>query len=119
MRFLNVLSSTFAISLSLLTVEVVLRPPTDREVALLGPGASRAELAQARLAHMIVAVNADQGAWALSTITGVEVDVVRDNLHRIARHEARIAAEPEPEPAEPLPRIRDMPNGGARFVSVN
>ena len=128
MRFVAILFSVVSVTVMLLTVEIVLRLPTDEEIALIGEDGDRSALAQMRLARLIVAVDEERGSYVLASITGVDPDLVQANLRQIARLEEEkvpgFADPPVPKgaedgPEEEAPRIRQMGNGGARFVRVN
>ena len=144
MRLVKILFSALSIAVMLLTVEIVMRLPNDAEVALVGAGADRSDLAQMRLARLILAVDPERGSRALASITATDPALVEANLRLIARLDVEMsesAAEdplpfekPVPGYADPVqvrggkageaaadeaPRVRVMPDGGARFVRVN
>lgn len=126
MRLVKILFSTLSAVAMLLTVKLVLRGPTAEEVALMGPAPPRMELVQLRLARLIVAVDEERGSVFLASITGADPELVRVNLRLRAGLDAGLSDYATPGYAAPrrvedtaAPRVREMPDGGARFVRVN
>ena len=132
MRSIKVIFAFLSLTVMLVTVEIVLRLPTDQEVALVGPDHARSEIAQMRLARMILALDPERGSYALASLTGADAALVRQNLRFMAKLDMEVSgdvaagytgsADLQEEPAEPdLPRIRRMSSGGggARFMRVN
>ena len=125
-RILKSIVSTISAVAMLLTFKIMVRPPIAEEIALLGPAPARMEVAQLRLARLIVNVDEERGSRALASITGSDPDLVRVNLRRKAGLDAPLAEIAVPGYAPPravedtaAPRTREMPDGGARFVKVN
>ena len=124
MRLFKFLLAACAVVLTLLATEVVLRPPTDREAAILHEAEGRSDFAQMRLARLILAVDEERGSLVLASITGTDPQIVKSNLERIGR----IDMLPSQVAPQRLDGSRDdrtnrfrSPNGsgGARFVKVN
>lgn len=143
MRYVLTLLVAISVAVTLLTVEIVLRMPNEEEVALFGPKRAHADLAQMRMARLILAVDPRHGSRALAALTGADPELVEANLREMARLDvpppaaappdaAQTAASGAPTVEEPhpqtvmdipeedaRPRVREMRNGGARFVRVN
>ena len=126
MRLLKYLLSTLSAASMMLAIQLTMRAPTAEEIALLGPEPARMELAQTRLARMIVAVDEEAGSRALASLTGADPEIVRRNLRLTAGLDRIPAAPRQPGHAPPgwvedtaPSRVRDMPDGGARFVRVD
>lgn len=128
MRFIKASFLFLSIAVMLLAVEVVLRLPTETERELAGPGHVRSDIAQMRLARMILAVGPERGSGALAALTGADAGTVEANLRDIGRvgietTELAAPAAEEEEAGNSLPAIRRMSDpgrrGGARFVKVN
>ena len=126
MRLLKILFSTLSALAMMLTLKIAVRGPTAEEVAMLGPAPARMELMQLRLARLIVNLDETRGSQALAAITGADPELVRVNLRRKAGLDSPLADYAVPGYAPPRtvedtgdPRIRDMGEGGARFIKVN
>ena len=125
-RILATILSTFSAVAMMLTFKIGLRAPTAEEIALLGPAPARTDVAQLRLARLIVTVDEDRGSQALAALTGADPALVRRNLRAKAGLDAPLAGYAAPEYDRPevaaggaSPRVRDMPDGGARFIKVD
>lgn len=125
MRIVKAFLLLFSVSVTLLAVEIVLRLPTEREVALVGPDHVRSDIAQMRLARLILAVDPVRGSHALASLTGADPAVIEANLRVMGRIDVETSVYSDPGSSEDaedaLPRVRRMSGGtgGARFVKVN
>ena len=125
MRYIKALFVIVSVTVMLLTVEIVLRLPTEREIALVGPDHARSDLAQMRLARMILMVDAARGSQALGLLTDTDPQVIEANLRVMSRIDVETsgysADGSADDPEEALPRVRRISGGtgGARFVKVN